>query len=279
MQDRQPGKPGQHKATLTAAEFQKMQTGQQFTITMIRDDQPIVEGTPYSKAAVLPDAVAESICPGVNNPTPADAFRALQSKKAPSGFGSGDDPKVLSSFAALDSQRVSGKYFVNAGAAGAITIDGFSIGYASVDVIGKSDSAVTQRMNPYRTGYWLQRTVSYDGTVSPWEWFNPPWNLGQEYRLAERAAGKTVYGKRLNCGSLPNATYKDVSVGVVMSEVVSCEVTVTDSANEWRYQLPYISQATPRCHACIVGYAVRIYAVNYDMSNYTGKALVKYTKD
>ena len=77
MQDRQPGAPGQYRATLTAAEFQKMQSGEQFTITMIRDDQPIVEGTPYSKAAVLPDELAALICPDVLNPAPADALAAL----------------------------------------------------------------------------------------------------------------------------------------------------------------------------------------------------------
>lgn len=83
MQDRQPGKPGQYKATLTPAEFQKMQAGQQFTITMIRDDQPIVEGTPYSKAAVLPDDLAKIVCPKISNPTPAHAFRGLLQKTSP----------------------------------------------------------------------------------------------------------------------------------------------------------------------------------------------------
>ena len=82
MQDRQPGKPGQYKAILTATEFQKMQAGQQFTITMIRDDQPIVEGTPYSKAAVLPDDLANIICPNLDNPTPADALRAHVTNKS-----------------------------------------------------------------------------------------------------------------------------------------------------------------------------------------------------
>ena len=77
MNDRQPGAPGQHKAIITAAELQKMQAGKQFTITLTRDDQPIVEGTPYSKAAVLPDALANIICPDEIDPTPADALRAL----------------------------------------------------------------------------------------------------------------------------------------------------------------------------------------------------------
>ena len=84
MQDRQPGAPGQYKATLTPAEFQKMQAGEQFSITMVRDDQPIVEGTPYSKAAVLPDDLAEVICPDVLNPTPADALAALMPRNGKS---------------------------------------------------------------------------------------------------------------------------------------------------------------------------------------------------
>ena len=80
MQDRQPGAPGRYKAILTPAEFQKMQAGEQFSITMLRDDQPIVEGTPYSKAAVLPDVLASVICPDVQNPTPADALAALMAR-------------------------------------------------------------------------------------------------------------------------------------------------------------------------------------------------------
>ena len=77
MQDRMPGAPGQYKAILTADELKKMQAGEQFTITMIRDDRPIVKGTPYSKAAVLPDELAKKLCPDIQDPTPADAFAAL----------------------------------------------------------------------------------------------------------------------------------------------------------------------------------------------------------
>lgn len=83
MKDRQSGAPGQYKAVITAAELQKMQTGEAFVITMTRDDQPLVEGTPYNKASVLPDDLAEQICPDILDPTPADAFRALQENKRP----------------------------------------------------------------------------------------------------------------------------------------------------------------------------------------------------
>lgn len=77
MKDRQPGAPGQYKAVITAAELQKLQAGDQFTITLTRDDQPLVEGTPYNKASVLPDDLAAIICPDVLDPTPADALGGL----------------------------------------------------------------------------------------------------------------------------------------------------------------------------------------------------------
>lgn len=77
MTDRVPGAPGQYKAVVTAEELLKMQSGEAFTITMVRDDQPVVEGTPYSKEAVLPDDLASQICPDVEDPTPADALSAL----------------------------------------------------------------------------------------------------------------------------------------------------------------------------------------------------------
>jgi len=77
MTDRVPGAPGQYSAVVTAEELLKMQNGENFTITLTRDDHPITEGTPYSKAAVLPDAVAGELCPGIQDPTPADAFGAI----------------------------------------------------------------------------------------------------------------------------------------------------------------------------------------------------------
>ena len=80
MTDRIPGAPGQYQAVITEAALQKMQAGEEFTITLTRDDRPVVEGTPYSKAAVLPDALAQSLCPDIADPTPADALAALHSK-------------------------------------------------------------------------------------------------------------------------------------------------------------------------------------------------------
>ena len=90
MNDRVPGAPGQYKAIITPAEQQKMQAGEPFVITMTRDDHPITEGTPYSKAAVLPDDLAAALCPDIPDPTPADALRALQQHTA-----SGSNPHTV----------------------------------------------------------------------------------------------------------------------------------------------------------------------------------------
>lgn len=82
MTDRVPGAPGQYKVSITGEELQKLQNGEQFAITLTRDDQPIKEGTPYSKAAVLPDELAMQLCPEIKDPAPKDAFAALGEKKA-----------------------------------------------------------------------------------------------------------------------------------------------------------------------------------------------------
>lgn len=77
MTDRIPGAPGQYKMIVDASQSQKLLTGEAVTVTLTRDDMPVVEGTPYNKASVLPDDLAAKICPSVSDPTPADALDGL----------------------------------------------------------------------------------------------------------------------------------------------------------------------------------------------------------
>lgn len=85
MTDRIPGAPGRCKAMVTGEDLQRMQSGEEFAITLRRDDAPIREGTPYNKANVLPDELASALCPEVEDPAPKDAFAALQAGKADTG--------------------------------------------------------------------------------------------------------------------------------------------------------------------------------------------------
>ena len=82
MTDRKPGAPGQYKMVISANEVQKLLVGEQVTVVITRDDQPIMEGTPYNKESVLPDEIASKICPSVVDPTPADAFRNLVARRS-----------------------------------------------------------------------------------------------------------------------------------------------------------------------------------------------------
>ena len=61
-----------------------------------------------------------------------------------------------------------------------------------------------------------------DGVWTPWEYVNPPMQLGVEYRTVERYNGKPVYAKAINFGQAPNATHKEVSHGIEnFSQLVS----------------------------------------------------------
>ena len=61
-----------------------------------------------------------------------------------------------------------------------------------------------------------------DGVWTPWEYVNPPMQLGVEYRTVEQYNSKPVYAKAISFGQAPNATYKDVSHGIEnFSQLVS----------------------------------------------------------
>lgn len=207
MRDRVAGAPGQYSGVVTGGEFQKLQSGQPFNITLMRDDNPEVEGTPYSKAAVLPDDLAESLCPDIEDPTPADALKALNKGKAPAGYGLGGNATTVEN---ADGIIASGYYET------AISIGGYiescivwhnqhSPNYAeqnAVSVLGQCVGSILHR-------------VKISGNWQPWEWVNPPMVPGVEYRTTERRNGVGVY-KRLNNGIVEyrladSSTWKNMS--------------------------------------------------------------------
>ena len=51
------------------------------------------------------------------------------------------------------------------------------------------------------TTYQFRKKIS--GVWTPWEWVNPPMELGTEYRTTERYLGKPVYCKLVDCGTVP----------------------------------------------------------------------------
>lgn len=73
---------------------------------------------------------------------------------------------------------------------------------------------------------YLSRVKDTDKGWQPWEWVNPPMQLGVEYRTTERYLGKPVYVKLVDFGALPNNTAKGVVIASNMDSVISIEVIV-----------------------------------------------------
>lgn len=81
MKDRIPGKPGRFSAVISSEDKVKMENGEPFHITMTRDDAPIVPGTPFSKATVLPDELVEMLEIDLEDPVLADALKVLHARR------------------------------------------------------------------------------------------------------------------------------------------------------------------------------------------------------
>lgn len=144
----------------------------------------------------------------------AETVAAALSNKAPGGFGLGTHgPFVIDLNEAVESgfYTVAGTYQNGPADTGA----GFSLLLVLSGSEGNRIAQIyygnnTSFMGCIATRYYNNGKQAW----SPWEWINPPMQLGVEYRTAERYNGKLVYAKAINFGQAPNATYKDVSHGI-----------------------------------------------------------------
>ena len=119
----------------------------------------------------------------------------------------------------------------------------------------------------------LRKKIS--GVWQPWEWVNPPMQLGVEYRTTEQYQGKPVYVKLVDLGSCPSSGIKDVTVLGDTEVGFRCE-------GKWTYgggsTLPFESNSSDRMAIAIIGKNVRIFTGGKDFSTYTAKATIYYTK-
>ena len=94
-------------------------------------------------------------------------------------------------------------------------------------------------LNPQASIAVRKSTDNGDGSWGPWEYVNPPLQLGTEYRTTERYLGKPVYVKVVNCGNLPGNAAKitDFEQVNVIDEVVSVTGHCTDGGGV-RFTLP-----------------------------------------
>lgn len=135
------------------------------------------------------------------------------------------------------------------------------------------DSGFVIAIKSYNYGADIMYRSLVDGEWQPWEWANPPMDLGVEYRTTERLMGKVVYTKLIYIGTGPNNTHKNVSApGRVFRVQGYCELL-----NVPDISLPYYT-ADGSIHC---GYDAGHIYVNssFDASLYSVYAQVWYTKD
>lgn len=125
--------------------------------------------------------------------------------KAPAGYGLGESQGRYVANASVDTLTKNGWYYLYDGVTGGPS--GLSIYHAILFVSSsRSDLTKVQRLilaTSGRQGQELRR-VYKDGSWLPWEWIDPPMELGVEYRTTERYDGKAVTRKLVNCGAIAN---------------------------------------------------------------------------
>lgn len=116
-------------------------------------------------------------------------------------------------------------------------------------------------------------TDSGDGKWGPWEWINPPVELGIEYRTTERYLGKPVYVKMVDFGALPNANYKFVGIENGAS-IIRVSALVSNGKT-----LPGSIGASQREQVLCMGSSNSVEIITYaDASSLTATVTAWYTK-
>ena len=132
--------------------------------------------------------------------------------------------------------------------------------YASLQSIGGYDYHIS--------GFVIRKAKKYDadpeGTWNPFEWVNPPMQIGVEYRTTERYLGNPVYVKVVNCGQISNG--KEIEHGIsnmdtcimaqgLMSAMALPRVLIHDLSNEWSAYISqvYATKIRFECGTSVVG--------------------------
>ena len=176
--------------------------------------------------AKAPDAVLYT-AQSLTNEQQAQARGNLNA--APGGFGLGDAAKMLTKADNVDRIRESGWYtwhwdptrqpaglpdeakyhtgLMRVDSANPNTYDNVQTIYIILSPPNSNpgDQCVVQRMGLNAPNVW-----------NPWEWVNPPMELGTEYRTTERHFGKPVYVKVLEFSAITDGEQIDIGVSQIL---------------------------------------------------------------
>lgn len=219
-------------------------------------------------------------------------------EKAPDGYGLGGNAKLLTADDDLNTVLTTGWYNWSWAAHPQNAPDnnwreyGCAMHVFSTTPGGYAIQTVYDLSDDITHGCAIQRTIyilSSGNVYYPWEWVNPPMELGVEYRTTERYLGKPVYCQVIDCGVITTDTQKIVDKSIPVLDVLSCEGIIHTNSNGH-------NQATPFDYSDTNGtkYSVTVSAEAYKQSEIdrltiyvnsswtvTGSAhaIVRYTKE
>ena len=207
-------------------------------------------------------------------PVQSGGVAAALSNKAPAGFGLGDyittAPVNLDSLSDADLIVKTGFYQTIANA----PQGGNSWRY--ILHLGRNADNAWQLSEDMNSAGLAVR-IKKEGIWEPWEWINPPMQIGVEYRTTERYNGKPVYMKLVDCGAGLSNTRKTVSANTQNVETpISCTGTFGNGTipYEWFEGDSYGAQAI---NCTFSGQEIHI-AATADYSRWTVFVILKYTK-
>ena len=193
-------------------------------------------------------------------------IRSALSNKAPAGFGLGGVTPVAEG-TDLDDLVNTGWYYVTAS-----TIhrpDYLSVSCICMVMSRNANPQTIQIVYDVASPYGVARRVNTNGVWSPWEYVNPPLQIGVEYRTVERYLGKPIYVKALSLGALPNNGQKLVNHGV---ENMDYCLSLTGTAANYNI-LGFNGVESVFC-----GITAISVETNSDQTSREGIAVIRYTK-
>lgn len=149
----------------------------------------------------------------------------VPSGAAPAGFGLGGTAKLVTDpdvavkcgFYAVDGSAVNVPFGY-----GTLIVTNFSNDYYPFQIL----SAAHDNSQCIRGGGYVEGAIKW----KPWEWVNPPMQLGVEYRTTERYQGKPVYTKLVDCGVWANGKQVEYISKSALQSVISLSVQINGKA-------------------------------------------------
>ena len=206
----------------------------------------------------------------IGNVYPTDDY--LLSRCAPAGYGLGGYCKVIDHW---NNATTCGWYSTANGSPTAATDSTVWAGYVTVDPF---TGQITQTINAQGKDAAYEAVRHYfDSTWTPWEWKNPPMEIGVEYRTTERWQGKPVYYKVVDFGGLPNETTATVSIGAENIEWAFLDLSKSWAGPASDITTNYVQNSNGITEMSVSGGKISI-TTNKSMTGTLAYITVKYTK-